>query len=413
MLSSTVSGRGSTPPCILLNMNKLQGSGNQQPCGESHRPLPLSAASMDAVANTPTSALRKTVASIMREETGKTNRIASELDTAEVSPDELATLLDRATSRDAWTNVLRYALCNGFPLAMVTLALNLLAFKGFVRLTGSDASAGVLYGISLGSADVVLGKVFEHMFEGMTYTPAELASPVALTPYLTATTLPLTVRNFVRAIAHVSLVLAGKRELVAPVDNGIEVVGGVLATVTTGHAMERHSLPKKDDCHRGILMREDLISVIGQLREGRAAHTGRLARQAGGAALRAVLDVPAGLRKLVTPAGVVTVATLAAFVPAAMIAMAATRDAIHDETRGIPEASAELVRVGVLSSAYLMLAVGVRYASPAFDKVGAALKHVGSTCLTAASRMPFNHFTLDPEWYWLPHERKFSCPTTP
>jgi hypothetical protein len=313
-----------------------------------------------------------------------------------VSADELESLLGRAMSRDAWTNFARYALRDGFPSGLVTLALNLWGFEGFAELTGDTTEAAALYGASLGAAIVVLDEMFRHMFEGMTYTPAELASDVPVVPYLTATTLPLTVRNIVRALAHVSLVLAGRPGLVADVDNGIEITGGMIATIATGRAMERLSLPGERERQGGILERNDLVSVIAQLRDGGAAHTCRLAKQAGWAALRSVLDVPAGLRKLATPVGVVTVATLTAFVPAAVKTMDAVQEAIHSDTRGIPEGTAELARVGILFSAYLLLAGSVRYAAPAFGKVGAALKSVGSTCLTGASQMTFNRFTSHP-----------------
>ncbi|HMH67064.1 MAG TPA: hypothetical protein VK519_04000 [Pinirhizobacter sp.] len=380
-------------------------------CIQSNDHIAVPVEAMVDVSNVPSS-LRKAVSAVL-DNPDMAQRIAGELAMAGVSADELEILLDRAVGRDAWTNVARYALRDGFPSGLVTLALNLWGFEGFAQFTGDTSAAAALYGASLGSAIVVLDEVFRHMFEGMTYTPAELASAVPLAPYLAATTLPLTFRNIVRALAHVSLVLAGRPKLVADVDNGIEVVGGMLATMTTGHAMERLSLPGERERQRGILMREDLVSVVGQLRDGRAAHTGRLARQAGWAALGAVLDVPAGLRKLATPVGVVTVATLAAFVPAAVTAMAATRDAIHDDTPGVPEAAAELARVVVLSSAYLLLAGSARYAAPAFGTVGASFKRVGSACLTAASRMTSNHFTPPPGWYGLPHPRKSPCPTTP
>ena len=397
MLCSTVSGGGNPSPCVLINIEALPKGNN------------LPAASMETVANVPSPLLREAVATILGKPDDIADRIARELAGANVSPEELVTLLGRATSRDAWTNVARYALRDGFPSGLVTLALNLWGFEGFAQLTGDTAAAAALYGASLGSAIVVLDEVFRHMFEGMTYTPAELASAVPVAPYLVATTLPLTFRNIVRALAHVSLVLAGRPELVADVDNGVEIMGGMLATITTGHAMERLSLPGEGERQRGILMREDLVSVIGQLRDGRAAHTGRLARQAGWAALCAIVDVPAGLRKLATPVGFVTVATLAAFVPAAITAMAATRDAIHDDTLGIPEGGAELARVGVLFSAYLLLAGSARYAAPAFGKVGTALKRVGSTCLTGASQMASNSFTSHPGCLTPPSIRNFNA----
>ncbi|WP_250624496.1 hypothetical protein [Pinirhizobacter soli] len=413
MLSSTVPGVD-TSPCILTQMGTLSGLADEIPSIQGSDRSQPHTVSMEAVTNVPSPLLQKAVAAIMGDTPDDiADRIADELARAGVSPQELDTLLTRATSRDAWTNVARHALRDGFPSGLVTLALNLWGFEGFAQLTGSTAAAAALYGASLGSAIVVLDEVFRHMFEGMTYTPAELASPVPMVPYLTATTLPLTFRNIVRALTHVSLVLAGRSDLVANVDNGIEIAGGMLATITTGHAMERLSLPGELERQCGILMRDDMVSVIGQLREGRAAHTGRLARQAGWAALCAVVDIPAGLRKLATPVGVVTVATLAAFVPAAVSAMAATQDAIHDDTPGIPEAGAQLARVGVLFSAYLLLAGGTRYAAPAFGKVGAALNRVGSACLTAASRTASNHFTPNPGWFGLPHLRNSPCPTIP
>lgn len=410
MLPTTVSGSGCNSPCVLIKVEALPEVNDDNSCTRVKR---HPAASMEAVANVPSPLLRKAVAAIAGEQDELTDRVVCELAGAGVSAEELDILLERATSRDAWTNVARYALRDGFPSGLVTLALNLWGFEGFAQLTGDTTEAAALYGASLGAAIVVLDEVFRHMFEGMTYTPAELASAVPVVPYLTATTLPLTFRNLVRAVTHVSLVLVGKPELVADIDNGIEIVGGMLATIATGHAMERLSLPGEHERQRGILMREDLASIIGQLRDGRATHTGRLAQQAGWAALRAVLDVPAGLRKLATPVGVVTVATLAAFVPAAVKSMDAIQEAIHSDTRGIPEGSAELARVGILFSAYLLLAGSARYASPAFGKIGAALKDVGSACLTAASRTASNHFTSHPGWYWLPRTRKSPCPTTP
>ena len=413
MLPSTVPGSSSTSPCVLINFVHSSKEGEKTSPVQGCNHLRPPATSIETVVNVPSPSLRQAVAALVGEQNEIADRIAGQLAGAGVSAQELDTLLCRATNRDAWTNVARHALRDGFPSGLVTLALNLWGFEGFAQFTGDTAAAAALYGASLGSAIVVLDEVFRHMFEGMTYTPAELASAVPLAPYLAATTLPLTFRNIVRALAHVSLVLAGRPELVADVDNGIEVAGGMLATITTGHAMERLSLPGERERQQGILMREDLVSIVGQLRDGRAAHTGRLARQAGWAALRAVLDVPAGLRKLATPVGVVTVATLAAFVPAAVTAMAATRDAIHDDTPGVPEAGAELARVVVLSSAYLLLAGSARYAAPAFGAVGASLKRVGSACLTAASRMTANHFTPPPGWYRLPHPRKSPCPTTP
>ena len=413
MLSSIVSGSACSSHCELTSVKVLPAADAETSRIQVNCNLGLPAASIDTVTNAPSQSLQNAVTEIVGGQDELAHRIACELAAAGVSADELATLLDRAMSRDAWTNVARHALRDGFPSGLATLALNLWGFGGFAQLTGSTAAAAALYGASLGSAIVVLDEVFRHMFEDMTYTPAELASGVPLAPYLVATTLPLTFRNIVRAVTHVSLVLAGRPDLVAKVDNGIEIGGGMLATITTGHAMERLSLPGERERQAWILRREDLVSVIGQLREGRAAHTGRLARQAGWAALRAVLDVPAGLRKLATPVGIVTVATLTAFVPAAVAAMDATQDAIHNDTRGIPEGSAELARVGILFSAYLLLAGSARYAAPAFGKVGAALKGVGSTCLTAASRMTSNHFTPHPGWYWLPHTRNSPCPTTP
>lgn len=404
---------GSPSPCILINIKASPEGTDETSCIRDGNRFEGPSASMEAVANLPNPLLRKAVAAILGDQDKSADRIAFELAGAGVSAEELTSLLGRAMSRDAWTNFARYALRDGFPSGLVTLALNLWGFEGFAQLTGDTTEAAALYGASLGAAIVVLDEMFRHMFEGMTYTPAELASAVPMAPYLTATTLPLTFRNIVRALAHVSLVLAGKPELVADIDNGIEIIGGLLATMTTGHAMERLSLPGERERHRGVLMRDDLVSVIAQLRDGRAAHTGSLARQAGWAALRAVLDVPAGLRKLATPVGVVTVATLAAFVPAAVKTMDAIQEAIHSDTRGIPEGSAELARVGILFSAYLLLAGSARYAAPAFGKVGAALNRVGSTCLTAVSRMPSNHFTPHPGWYPLPQTRKSPCPTTP
>jgi len=413
MLSSLLAPVGNTPPCVLTHVGPLPGSAGEVRIQDSDRSQPH-AVLMKDIANVSASSLRKAVAAIVGDQPdGVADRIAGKLAGAGVTPENLDTLLARATSRDAWTNVARYAVRDGFPSGLVTLALNLWGFEGFAQLTGSTATAATLYGASLGSAIVVLDEVFRHMFEGMTYTPVELASAVSLAPYLSATTLPLTFRNIVRALTHVSLVLAGKPKLVADVDNGIEIVGGMLATITTGHAMERLSLPGVLERQRGIVMRDDLDSIVGQLREGPLAHTGRLARQAGWAALRAVVDVPAGLRKLATPVGLVTVATLAAFVPAAVTAMDATHKAIPDDTPGVPEAGAEVARVGVLFSAYLLLAMGARYANPVFGTVGAALNRVGSRCFTAASRVASNHFTPGPGWYWLPHARKSSCPTTP
>lgn len=419
MFSSLVPGSGGTSPCVLINVGDLPEGGIETPRIQDGCHSPLPSALMEAVGNVPSPLLRKALATIVGDRSDDIDRIARELAGAGVSPQELDTLLARATSRDAWTNVARYALRDGFPSGLVTLALNLWGFEGFAQLTGNTNAAAALYGVSLGSAIVVLDEVFRHMFEGMTYTPAELASAVRVTPYLTATTLPLTFRNIVRALTHVSLVLAGRSdpELLANVDNGIEIVGGMIATITTGHAMERLSLPRESERQRGILMREDLGSVIGQLRDGRATHTSRLARQAGWAALRAVVDVPAALGKLVTPVGVVTVATLTAFVPAAVTAMAATQEAIHDDTPGVPEVGAQLARVGVLSSAYLLLALGARYAdpvlSPVFGAVGTALKRVGSSCLTTTSRMTSNHFPPRPAWACLPHRGKSTCPTIP
>lgn len=396
MLLSTVSDSGGTAPCVQITIDDSSAK-----IGETIRSpegclVRSRTASMGAVSNVPTSPrLLKAVESMVGER-DMAHRIARELFEAKVSAEELETLLDRAMSRDAWTNVARHALRDGLPSSLATLALNLWGFAGFSELTGHPASAAALYGASLGSAIVVLDEVFRHMFENMTYTPAEMASPVPLASYLVATTLPLTFRNILRAITHVSLVLAGKPELVPGIDNGIEIGGGMLATMATGHAMERLSLPGERERQRGILMRSDLASVVGHLREGRMDHTRRLARQAGGAALRAVPDVPMGLRKLFTPGGIVTVGTLAAFVPAAVTTMDAIQDAIDNDTRGISEGSAELARVGILFSAYLLLAGSARYATPVFGKASAALKRVGNACLTGASQMTSNHFTA----YW-------------
>jgi hypothetical protein len=399
MLSSIVAGAGRTPPCDLISVKVVPIESDKTSCIHvDFNPQPL-AASMETIANAPRQLLHEAVAAIVGDQDKTADRIACELAGAGVSAEELTSLLDRAMSRDAWTNFARYALRDGFPSGLVTLALNLWGFERFAQLTGDTTEAAALYGASLGAAIVVLDEMFRHMFEDMTYTPAELASAVPVVPYLAVTTLPLTFRNIVRALAHVSLVLAGRSELVARVDNGIEIMGGLLATIATGHAMGRLSLPGERERQRGVLMRDDLVPVIARLREGRAAHTGRLARQAGWAALRAALDVPAGLRKLATPVGIVTVATLAAFVPAAVKTMDAIQDSIHDDTRGIPEGTAELARVAILASAYLLLAGSARYAAPAFGKVGAALKRVGSTCLAGASQMTSNRFTSPPGWY--------------
>src|ERR1700754_573125 len=127
-------------------------------------------------------------------------------------------------------------------------------------------------------------------------------------------------------------------------------------------------------------MRSDLASVVGHLREGRMDHTRRLARQAGGAALRAVPDVPMGLRKLFTPGGIVTVGTLAAFVPAAVTTMDAIQDAIDNDTRGISEGSAELARVGILFSAYLLLAGSAPPSAPVVGGGPARAPSVGCAC---------------------------------
>jgi hypothetical protein len=359
---------------------------------------------MKQIANAPDPLLTKAVAAVVTEQEGA-QRIACKLAGAGVSADELEALLARALKRDAFTNVARHALRDGLPSALVTLALNVWGFERFVELTGDTGGAAALYGASLGSAIVVLDEVFRHMFEDMTYTPTELAKAIPFAPYLVAATLPLTFRNMVRAIAHVLLVQVGKPQLVAAVDNAIEVGGGVLATATTGHAMERLSLPEGNGRFRGILTRSDLPSVIERLREGPATHAGRLARQAGLAAICGVRDIPAGVCKLATPVGVVTVATLAAFVPAALAVMAATHKAVLDDSPGIPEGAAELARTGVLFSAYVLLAGGSRYAAPAFSRIGAALRSVGGSCLTSASRLASNHFTRPPGWYGFPQAR--------
>lgn len=383
--------------CVLQNIRPLPEQVGETFCIQSNDHIAVPVEAMVDVSNVPSS-LRKAVSAVL-DNPDMAQRIAGELAMAGVSADELEILLDRAMGRDAWTNLARHALRDGLPSGLATLALNLWGFAGFAGLTGDTAAAAALYGASLGSAIVVLDEVFQHMFEGMTYTPVDLAKAIPVAPYLAATTLPLTLRNLVRAFTHVCLVLAGKPQLVADVDNGVEVIGGLFATIATGHAMERLSLPGTRARRGGILMREDLGSTIGLLRDGRAVHASRVARQAGWAAICAVQDIPSGVRRLATPVGVVTVATLAAFVPTALAAMAATQDAVRDDTPAVPEAAAELVRTGVLFSAYLLLAGASRYAEPVFSRVGTALRYVGGACLTSASRMTSSYFTGYPGWY--------------
>ncbi|HEY4145010.1 hypothetical protein [Pinirhizobacter sp.] len=384
-------------PHVVLDVDGYPALAAEVSRVEAHSSIAFPAQSMKEVANVPGSSLREAVAAIV-DDKDIADRIAGELAQAGVSAQELEVLLCRAMGRDAWTDVARYALRDGLPSALVTLALNLWGFEGFAELTGDTAAAAALYGTCLGSAIVVLDEQFQHMFEGMTYVPATLASKIPAAPYLVATTLPLTLRNLVRAFAHASLVLAGRPELAGDIDNGIEVAGGLLATVTTGHAMQQLSLPGVRKRQGAILMREDLASILPRLRDGPAGHVGRVARQAGQAACRALVYLPAGFRKLATPAGAVTIATLTAFVPAALAAVTATRDAVHDDAPGIREGAAELARTGVLLSAYLLLAGAARYAAPAFDTVGAALRYVGGVGLTSASRMNFGRFTWGPGW---------------